>query len=155
MTVTDRTDEPVSQKLAKSTREQVVEQSDDVLWRVARHVPFLNRMVAQREVAMARDQCNEMLGICSALRAEDSRLEGEALYVRAVAQRLACDLAKAREIVRMADVSFAQWPEERDVNLRDIVNYLIVNQILGAHTKALGTQSDIEQIVRASIPEGL
>ncbi len=151
----DNPEERTIDRLARETVDQVVDQSDDVLWRVARHLPFLNGMVVQRERTLARQQCTDMLDICGALKAENPKLEGEALYERAVARRLSCNQAKAREMVRLADLSFAQWPEERDVNLRDVVNYLIVNRILGTHTKALGMQSDIEQIVRASIPEGL
>ncbi|MGH7741126.1 MAG: hypothetical protein ACRENS_03805 [Candidatus Eiseniibacteriota bacterium] len=153
--MTDSTDERAINKLARATADQVVEGTDDVLWRVARHLPFLNGVVAKRERSLARAQCAEMLDICGTLKAGNADLEGEALYVRAISKLLSCDAPKAREIVRLADQSFAQWPEERDVNLRDIMNYLIVNQILVAHTKALGTQSDVEQIVRASIPEGL
>ena len=151
----DTPDESTIDRLAKETVNQVVDQSDGVLWRVARHLPFLNGMVEKRERVVARHLCAEMLDICGALKAENAKLEGEALYERAVARRMSCDPAKAREIVRLADLSFAQWPEERDVNLRDIVNYLIVNRILGVDAKALGTKSDIEQIVRASIPDGL
>jgi len=154
MTMPDK-DERVIDKLTRETVDQVVDGTDHVLWRVARHLPFLNGMVQQRERAMARQQCADMLGIFGVLKADSPELSGEALYVRAIAKRLSCDAVKAREIVRLADLSFAQWPEERDVTLRDIVNYLIVNDILGKHAKAIGTQSDIEQIVRASIPEGL
>lgn len=174
LTVPDKPDERTRDRLARETVDQGVEQSDDVLWRVARHfddvlrrvarhLPFLDGMVAQRERTMvaqrertlALQQCIDMLDICGALKAENPKLEGEALYEHAIARRLSWDQARAREIVRLADLSFAQWPVERDVNLRDVVNYLIVHRILGAHTKAIGTQSDIERIVCASIPEGL
>ena len=84
-----------------------------------------------------------------------STLHGEALYARTVTRGLACDTAQAREIVRLADVSYAQWPEERDVIFRDVVNYLIVHKILGKDAKSMGTQSDINQIVRDLIPAGL
>ena len=153
--MTDRSSENTIQKLAKETADVVVEQSDNVLWRVARRLPFLNQVVANRERSLAREQCAQMLGIYKTLRAGNAKLEGEALYERAVAERLSCDQAKAKDIVRLADLSFAQWPEERDVSYRDIVNYLIVNQILGAHTKAIGTLADIDRVVRASIPAGL
>jgi hypothetical protein len=41
------------------------------------------------------------------------------------------------------------------VNFRDVANHVIVNQMMIAHSGAIGTQSDMEKIVRAAIPEGL
>ena len=151
----NRSDERVAEKLTKGTADQVAVQTDQVLWRVARHLPFFNRMVAQREQSLARTCCAEMLQILKQLQVQEPALQGEALYTRAITQRLACDTAQAREIVRLADVSFAQWPEERDVRYRDVVNYLIVHQILGRDAKAVGTQSDIDRIVRDTIPQEL
>jgi hypothetical protein len=151
----NRSDQVVTEKLPKGSADQVVVQTDQVLWRVARHLPFFNRMVAQREQSLARACCAEMLTILNQIQAQEPALRDEALYTRAITRRLACDMAQAREIVRMADVSFAQWPEERDVRYRDVVKYLIVHQILGRDAKSMGAQSDIDRIVRDSIPQEL
>ena len=153
--VTERPSDSGIMRLAKGTADQVAVHTDRVLWRVAEHFPFLNRVVAGRERSLARAQCEQMLDICHALKADDPKLEGEALYERAVAKQLSCDETKARQIVRLADQSFAQWPDERDVNLRDVANYMIVNQIMNAHTTALGTRVDVEQLVAAVIPKGI
>ena len=153
--MTDRANERVTEKLARGSADPVAEQTDQVLWRVARHLPFLNRMVAQREQSLARTCCAEMLKIMQDVQAREPALHDEALYARTVSQRLACDMAQAREIVRMADVSFAQWPEERDVRYRDVVKYLIVHQILGRDAKTMGAQSDIDRIVRDTISQEL
>jgi hypothetical protein len=153
--VTEETTERGLKRLARSTVDQVVARSDNLLWRIAEHVPGLHRLVARRERSLARQQCAVMLNIARALQHQDPTLAGEALYQVAVVKRLGCSEAKAREIVRLADQSFAQWPEERDVNLRDVVNYVIVHQIMSAHSKALGTLIDMEEIVAAAIPSGL
>jgi hypothetical protein len=35
------------------------------------------------------------------------------------------------------------------------VNFVIVNQIMSTHARALGIQADMAEIVNAAIPEGL
>ena len=143
------------QKLAKETTDTVVVRGDSLLWRMAEYIPLLNHFVAQRERSLAREQCAKMLELFRAVQAEHPGLAGEPLYERVVARRLSCDDAKARELVRLADLSFAQWPDERDVNFRDVVNFVFVNQIMSAHARAMGIHVDMAQIVNAGIPEGL
>lgn len=128
---------------------------DRLLWSVAEHLPFLHPVVVWRERKLATAECAAMLEICRRLQAEDSALEGERLYARAIMSRLSCDEVAARGVVHLADQSFAQWPEERDVNFRDVVNYMIVNRILSAHARALGARADVEKVVAAAIPIGL
>jgi hypothetical protein len=65
---------------------------------------------------------------------------------------LDCDPTAARSIVLGADRSFAQWPTERDVTLRDIASFLLMNQLLLAHSKTLGVQANVTSIVAAAIP---
>lgn len=153
--MSDEMTEGKLKRLARNTADQVTVQSDNVLWRIAAFVPGLNRFVARRERALAEAHCAEMLRIVRTLQREDPALQGEPLYLKAITRRLGCGESKAREIVRLADQSFAQWPEERDVNLRDVVNYVIVNQIMTAHRSAMGTLVDMEAIVKTAIPAGL
>lgn len=128
---------------------------DKVLWRLAEVFPPLNVFVVRRERSMARRQCILLLEICRELQKENPGLQGERLYELVVAKRLACDTARARQLVRQADQSFAQWPDERDVNFRDVVNFVIVNNIMGKHRRALGIHVDMVVIVKAAIPEAL
>jgi len=155
MNVTEETTEGRLKKIARSTADQVAVQSDNVLWRLAAYIPGLNQLVARRERALAQQQCAMILSIVRALQKESPELNGEALYQKAVIRRLSCGEAKAREIIRLADQSFAQWPEERDVNLRDVVNYVIVNQIMTDHKHAMGTLIDMDEIVKSAIPAGI
>ena len=151
----DRSGGSPLERLARGTAGLAAKGSDRVLWWFAEYLPFLHPVVAGRERKLAQAECGRMLDICHELRADDPALEGEALYERAITRRLSCDEGEAREIVRLVDVSFAQWPEERDVNFRDVVNYVIVNGIMRAHTTAMGTRTDMQDIVAAAIPEGL
>ena len=153
--MTEETTEGRLRKIARTTADQVAVQSDNVLWRLAAYVPGLNQLVARRERALAQQQCAMILAIVRKLQQEDPALTGEALYQQAVIRRLSCGESKAREIIRLADQSFAQWPEERDVNLRDVVNYVIVNQIMTDHSHAMGTLIDMDEIVKNAIPAGI
>lgn len=152
--MTNQSEERAAQK-PRGAADQVTEHTDGLLWRAARYLPFLNQMVAKREQTLARTCCEQMLDILKSIKTSEPGLHSEALYARAVSQRLACDLARAREVVRMADQSFAQWPEERDVRFRDVVNYLIVHEIMGKDPKTMGAQSDIDRIIRDTIPKEL
>ena len=155
MSETDNSTASTIKKLARDTAGQVAVHTDNALWRVAEHIPVLNLLVARRERTLARTECAVMLQICRKLQAENPVLSGEALYEAAVGQRLLCDETRARQMVRLADQSFAQWPEERDVNLRDVVNYVIVHQIMSAHTRTMGVLIDMEAVVASEIPEGI
>lgn len=153
--MTEETTEGTLKRIARSTADQVTVQSDNILWRIAGYVPGLNILVARRERALAEHECAEFMLVVQALRKENATLAGEALYEQAITRRLGCGGQKAREIIRLADQSFAQWPEERDVNLRDVVNYVIVHQIMTAHSHAMGTLIDMDEVVKAAIPSGL
>jgi len=155
MNVTEETTEGRLKKIARSTADQVAVQSDNVLWRLAAYIPGLNQLVARRERALAQQQCAMILSIVRALQKESPELNGEALYQKAVIRRLSCGEAKAREIIRLADQSFAQWPEERDVNFRDVVNYLVAKQIMSAHSRADGIRADVIKVVNAAVPNDL
>lgn len=128
---------------------------DRVLWRLAEFFPPFNALVVRRERSVARRQCVVMLGIYRELQRDNPGLEGERLYQRVVAERLSCDESSARELVRQADQSFAQWPDRRDVNFRDVVNFVVVNHIMSRHRRALGIHADMVVVVKAEIPEGL
>jgi hypothetical protein len=142
-------------RLASATAEQLAVTADSVLWRAAEHLPFFARMVAKKEKEYALRQAALMLDICRHLQTENPGISGEALYEMVVQYGLDCDAQKARDIIRGADQSFAQWPDERDVNFRDICNYVIFHQLMAQHTKALGTRADMEAIIAFAIPEGL
>jgi hypothetical protein len=69
--------------------------------------------------------------------------------------RLQCSASQARDVIRGADVSFAQWPEERDVIFRDVVNYVITHELMAAHDKSLGTRADMVELFRDVVPANL
>jgi hypothetical protein len=79
-------------------------------------------------------------------------LRSDELYARVVEHGLDRDSMSARSIVLDADRGFAQWPTERDVSLRDVASFLLLNQLLPAQSKTLGVQTNITAIVATTIP---
>jgi len=120
------------------------------VWRLLEHLPLFGWRVSER--AYAKRQCVLLLEIYEHFQKEHPRLDGDELYARVVAYGLDCNPTAARSIVLGADRSFAQWPTERDVTFRDVVSYLLMNQLSLAHSKSLGVQANVTAIVAAVIP---
>ena len=55
-------------------------------------------------------------------------------------------------MLRQAEESFAIWPVERVLSLRDVVCYLIISESLALLSKGYGTQADMVEIVHSVIP---
>lgn len=122
------------------------------VWRLLARLPLYGWRIAWTERAYAKRQCALLLEIYEHLRKEHPELGGDELYARVVEYGLDCDPTAARSIVLGADRSFAQWPTERDVMFRDVASFLLMNQLLPAHSKTLGVQANVTSIVAAVIP---
>ncbi|RPI64549.1 MAG: hypothetical protein EHM50_00470 [Lysobacterales bacterium] len=121
-------------------------------WRLLEHLPSFGWYVARAERAYAKRQCALLLEIYDHFRSEHPGLDGDGLYAQVVEYGLDCDPTAARSIVLAADRSFAQWPTERDVTLRDVASFLLMNQLLPAHSETLGVQTNVTSIVAAVVP---
>ena len=122
------------------------------VWRLLERLSLSGWVAARAERAYANRQCALLLEIYEQLRKEHPGLGGDEPYARVVAYSLDCDPTAARSIVLAADRSFAQWPTERDVTFRDVASFLLMNQLLPAHSRTLGVQANITSIVVAAIP---
>ena len=142
-------------KVARTTAENIAVTAENAMWRVADRWPIFNFLVEWRERRYAREQSEVLLEIFRRHRDENPGLSGEALYERVVMEKLHCSAPHARDVIRGADQSFAQWPEERDVIFRDVVNYLITHQLMAAHHKSLGTRADMVELFKDEIPGNL
>ena len=120
--------------------------------RLLGRLPLIDWYVARRESAYAQSQCKRLLEIYVRVRSEHPELGSDELYARVVEQGLGCDSTVARSIVLEADRGFAQWPTERDVTFRDVVTFLLLNQLLPAHSKTLGVQANVTALVATVIP---
>jgi hypothetical protein len=140
------------QLLASTAASQMARRTVSPGWRLLRRLPLFNRHVARRDAAYAKSQCKLLLAIYDHLRSEHPQLRNDELYARIVEYGLDCDSATARSIVLDADRRFAQWPTERDVTFRDVVAFLLLNQLLPAQCKTLGVQANVTAIVATAIP---
>lgn len=127
-------------------------QADGSVWRLLERLPLFGWRVARAERAYAQRQCALLLEIYEHLQRQHPGIGGDELYARVVEYGLDCDPTAARSIILAADRSFAQWPTERDVTLRDVASFLMLNHLLPAHSKTLGVQANVTSIVAAAIP---
>ena len=153
--MTDRPPENPIKKVARITGESVAVTADNAMWGAADRWPIFSFLVEWRERRYARQQSAELCEIYRRHREENPALSKEALYEKVVVERLRCSPAHARDVIRGADQSFAQWPEERDVIFRDVVNYVITHQLMAAHDKTLGTRADMVEIFKDEVPGSL
>lgn len=72
-----------------------------------------------------------------------------------VARQTGLDCDGARRIVEAAESSFASWPNERPVTLRDLVQYLVVQRWRAIEPDARGFRTQLRDIVAREIPAGL
>lgn len=131
---------------------KVTRRTNGPVWRLLSRLPFIDWYVARRDRAYAESQCRSLLAIYEHFRREHPELGSDPLYARVVEYSIGCDSTVARSIVLEADRSFAQWPTERDVTFRDVVVFLLLNQLLPADSKTLGVQANVTAIVAKAIP---
>ena len=139
----------------KKLGEIVTDVARRVIWRLADLIPPMSFVVARQERLYAEGESAVLLELYRGIRSANAQLAGKEIYERVVAHRLGCDETEAREIVRHADESYAQWPDERDLKFRDVVHYVIVHHLLASHTGRVGTLANTEQTVMANIPDEL
>jgi hypothetical protein len=108
-----------------------------------------------RERVLARQTCRESLRIYRELQATRSELTGVARYQEVVARQTGLDEKGAKKLVELAEDSFASWPVERPLTFRDVVQYLVADQILTADPTVPGTRSRLTAIVVDEIPQEL
>lgn len=81
-------------------------------------------------------------------------LSREQRYREVVAAYMLCSPADATALVRCAAASFASWPAQRDLTLRDVAHYLAVSELLAA-SGDIGVQAHLKPLIDAAIPSGL
>ena len=108
-----------------------------------------------RERRVARNTSRVSLRVFREVEAQSPELSGVERYEEVVVRQTGLDRTRARDLVRNAEDSFAAWPNERPVILRDVVQYLVVLQCLDAAPKALGVRASVAKTVAGLIPGNL
>ena len=133
-------------------REMFTDAARRVMWKLGGVNTPMSAVAGWQERRYAERESAVMLALYKEVRETDAPLVGKKLYEKIVARRLECDETEAAEIVRHADESYAQWPDDRDLTFRDVVRYVIVHHLLSRHAGRVGTQANTEQTVMDTIP---
>ena len=114
---------------------------------------LLQPIIAWREERIATHGAQTALALYSQLHNEQPALSKLELYEEFVHRRNGIEIAGARNILTLAEQSFAVWPIERALIFRDVVQYLVVTERLTS--KRTTTTADIALIVGQIIPSDL
>jgi hypothetical protein len=105
-----------------------------------------------RERTTARQVSRESLRIYREVEESAPELTGLPRYYEVVARQTGLDELGVREILERAEGSFANWPVERPLKFRDIVQYIVATRCLSADASGLGVRSRLTTIIAEEIP---
>lgn len=110
-------------------------------------------VVAERRYARRASQ--ELLELFHAVQSEHPELSGRALYQAVIARRLGSNHKRAAEIVRGAEVSFTDWPSDKELRFRHVVHYQVFDEFTHSGTGRETTRTNMGRAVARIIPEQL
>jgi hypothetical protein len=108
-----------------------------------------------RERSTARHVSRESLRIYREIEQATPELTGVHRYHAVIARQTGLDDSGVREILERAEGSFANWPVERPLKFRDVVQYIVATQCLNADPTAPGIRSRLTTIIAEEIPNEL
>jgi hypothetical protein len=111
-----------------------------------------NLVTLLRERNHIHRTCAETLRVYRQVKAEAPDALKRDLYLRVIEKRSGAGPAGVREIMRRVEQSFAAWPVDRDVTLRDVVSFFAVTDCLNADPTATGVRSRVRDVVANAIP---
>jgi len=120
------------------------------MWGTSRNLSIFS---AHAERRYAKQASRELLELLLAVRSEHPELSGRALCQAVIARRLGPDKQRAAEIVRRAEVSFTDWPVERELRFRHVVHYLVFDEYMHRGQAREGTRINMGGVVARIIPE--
>lgn len=127
--------------------------SGSARWRLAQEEARLLWLV-WRERRYARAAARAAVQDFRRFHGSHADLHGRELYVAWIAGRLGSPFSEAQRIIRQASASFAEWPNDRKLSLRHILQYLVVTQYLAKYPGHAGTSANmIVEIARQVPPE--
>ena len=110
---------------------------------------------ALAERRYAKQASKELLELFNAVQGEHPELSGRALYQAVIARRLGANNKRAGEIVRRAEVSFTEWPSDKELRFRHVVHYQVFDEFTHSAPGRENTQTNMGGVVVRIIPEGL
>ena len=126
---------------------------------VARLLPLWSEagpIVILKERHLAREVSRRAMASHHAITTGASGLAAEEIYTRVVQQCTGCDRDAAAALLRRAAQSFTEWPEERPLNFRDVVHYMIIEKYLASDRRMHPwARVQLGRIVASVVPAGL
>ena len=107
----------------------------------------LNFVTVMRERRQIRRFCNESLQLYRQVEAQMPQASQTERYGRFIELRSGVTPATVPTVMRRAEESFADWPTERPLNFRDVVQYLAVTDCLKIDIAVTGVRSRIVDYV--------
>jgi len=89
------------------------------------------------------------------VRDEEPQLTGRPLYQQVIVRRSGLDPEAATRVLRLACQCFCEWPCERTLRFRDVVQYVAIDEYLRSHLAKLGMHTDMKRVVAQLIAPNL
>lgn len=112
-------------------------------------------ITAIAERRYARRASKELLDLFRVVQSEQPELSGRALYQAVITRRLGANEKRAGEIVRRAEVSFAEWPSDRQLLFRHVAHYQVFDEFTHSGPGRHGTLTNIGRVVARIISDEL
>ena len=103
----------------------------------------------------ARRASEELLELLRVVQGEQPELSGRALYQAVITRRLGANEKRAGEIVRRAEVTFTEWPSEKELRFHHVVHYQVFDEFTHSGPGRDGTRTNMGRVVARIIPEQL
>jgi hypothetical protein len=107
----------------------------------------LNFVATMRERRQIRLFCDESLKLYRQVEAQMPQASQTERYGRFIELRSGVTPTAVLTVMRRAEESFADWPNERPLNFRDVVQYLAVTDCLKIDIAVAGVRSRIVDFV--------
>jgi hypothetical protein len=101
----------------------------------------LNFVAAMRERRQIRRFCDDSLRLYRKVEAQMPQAPQTERYARFIELSSGVTAATVLTVMRRAEESFADWPNERPLNFRDVVQYLAVTDCLKIDIAVAGVRS--------------
>ena len=105
-----------------------------------------------RERMTAYDTSRQCLRLHSEVQLELPHLSGSLLYQEVVRRFTGLGDKGALELLARAEVSYANWPVERDLRFQDVVQYLAAQRCLEGRPADEGISISLARIIEQRVP---
>jgi len=116
---------------------------------------FQGWRLARRESRQIKDINRVLLAMFRDIASAQPQLSNRERFNKLVMLRNGCDENAAYEILRIAEESYAAWPQERELTLCDVIHYLAVREFHAMQGDNYGVGANIASSVKAIVPQNL